>query len=169
MTLPIESEASRQRDGSGALRAEIRRAAFWPFIAAVLLLYFGFSGGDWVITSTSTTYKVGAYCVIYAMKAGGVALALVTLILLLGLPLGLALDAVAAVLIGAAFLIGGGLMGLRGDMQGLLYVVFGIVFIAAGRNSFGEYRRISPSHRVTTAGGLPLFGGGASDSRGPDQ
>jgi hypothetical protein len=82
----------------------------------------------------------------------------------------LAVDGALSVLIGVGLALGGGLMLIQGGSNHVLYIIFGAIFVFAGRNSLNEFRRLRGATRPTvTAGGLPLFGDVPSDKAGPDQ
>jgi hypothetical protein len=165
-TEPRSGEVSPQR----ATVAGIRNTAFWAFIAAVLLLYFGFQLKPPSSMEESGAWLIGGNVLVYVMRIGGFALVLAGMLLVLGVRIGLALDGAFSILIGLGMAIGGALLLIEGGANHILYVIFGVIFIFAGRSSLLEYRRLGvETARNTSAAGLTLFGGGdPRDERGPD-
>ncbi|HEY3243063.1 MAG TPA: hypothetical protein VGM03_06895 [Phycisphaerae bacterium] len=149
---------------------QIRNSAFWAFIAAALLLYFGFQVKPPSSASESGSWLIGGNILVYTMRIGGFSLLLAGVLLVIGTLIGLAVDGALSVLIGVGLALGGGLMLIQGGSNHVLYIIFGAIFVFAGRNSLNEFRRLRGATRPTvTAGGLPLFGDVPSDKAGPDQ
>ncbi len=171
-TDPAAAHQARSYD----VAASVRGAAFWAFVAAALLLYFSFGRGlePREFTDDNWAWHVGDHLTIYTMRIGGILSLLAGLVLLAGLRVGLVLDGVFAILIGLGLAIGGVFIFKDGDrFNAGLYIVFGLVFINAGRNSLSEYRRLGAiagagPFGASSAGGLPLFGDAPKDTQGPD-
>jgi len=134
----------------------VRSNAVWAGIGAALLLYFGYS--TVFLSSDAWTVRAGALVIQYTLKAGGWALALATAWLATGMRPALRFDAVVSVLIGVGFLSGGALLLVAGpDLQSMLYVVFAVMFLGAGRNSWREHALLSRTEAVTS--GVELLSG----------
>jgi hypothetical protein len=121
------------------VKRRVRSMALWAGIGAVLLLYFGYSSTFG--TFDTLTLQVGTAILEYTFKIGGWGLALATVGLAIGQRAALAYDALVTALIGVCFLAGGGsgLVGGAGSFS-VLYILFGVIFVSAGRHSWLEYR-----------------------------
>ncbi|MHC4092241.1 MAG: hypothetical protein ACYSVY_18545 [Planctomycetota bacterium] len=125
------------------IKQRVRSVALWAGIAAVLMLYFGYRTAFF---SSSESERIAALILEYTLKVGGWGMAVSAAWLLTGMPRALLADAVASVAIGVCF-VAGGLLYLFPSMSlvGILYPVFGIMFIGSGRNNWREYAALAPS------------------------
>ncbi len=122
-------------------RSEFARGnAIYAAIGAALLLYYGFGVGL-VGTSGSAVYNVSVDVCTLAMKSGGVAMACIAAACMAGIAKALLFDAVVAIGIGVVFALCGATWLLTtGDWEGLLFLVFGAMFISSGRQCWNAYR-----------------------------
>ncbi len=125
--------------GTGRYDADVRGEALWAGIAAGLLLYYGFGSG-WTTTSTGTVL------VDIATRGGGVAMVLSALLLLTGWRGALLFDGIASMIIGAALCLSVP-FGLT-----VLYLIFGILFLASGWRNVRTYRDLRRLSRLADAG-----------------
>lgn len=121
------------------LAAAARSQAPWAAIAAVTMLYFGFT--------MAFVDDLGAQVVGYTLRGGGVAMALSAAFLATGKPFSLLFDGVVAMLIGIGLAVGGVMWFVEirtVDFQGILEIVFGYIFFTSGKRSFSDYARVCP-------------------------
>jgi hypothetical protein len=114
----------------------VRSNALYAAIAAVLMLFYGFSG-EWV--AAAATLEV-------TLKMGGIAMALSTVLLLTGRPFALLYDGIATMVVGGGL----ALSGIRWcvdiqavDFNAALKFVFAALFISSGRRSYRIYKAIT--------------------------
>ncbi|MCH7527422.1 MAG: hypothetical protein IID39_08300 [Planctomycetes bacterium] len=120
-------------DSSEQVTARVRQNAFSAAIAAALMLYYGFGGGEWIYPEEGFA-RAGGYVFVFTLKIGGLAMLASALGSALGTLHALVFDAVCSILIGALFILGSLLMLLGGSMgfNLILYAMFGVMFITAG-------------------------------------
>lgn len=132
-----------------------RDNAMYAGFAALLMLYYGFHVGL-VGYSDSAIYNTSVSICDWTMKIGGIALAAIAVGGAAGIAEVLAVDAVVSLVIGASFLFCGLIWLLtQGDWEGLLFIVFGGMFLNAARgcwNSFRGGRQYLPVAPVQDAG-----------------
>ncbi|UCF33374.1 MAG: hypothetical protein JSV78_13680 [Phycisphaerales bacterium] len=132
----------------------VRANAFTAAIAAALLIYFGCfhlsadQGGG--------LFGIAATALVWTLRIGGVAFALLALLSLTGQLFTLAIDAVVSiavgimlVLTGIGLLVGGG-----GMLQPVISVVCAWLFIGAGVRNWRDFRLVS-GHKVRAYGPHP--------------
>jgi len=154
-------------------------------IGALLMLGYGWGMGGFSSLSSAGGFYIAAVSVFNGMlKFGGIAMAVSAAICLTGKAVGLLTDAVVSgicglVMVGCAVIwiaSGGGF-----DMQDLLILIFGGLFISGARRSLSEYRSVQPTAApsVARAGNVesqpphpasirPASLGGADDEPPPD-
>lgn len=116
------------------------RAEFWPCaISAVLLSYFGFAVFEF--QPVTDLFRIGDAIFNYALRIGGVGMALAAAAALTGFSLALLFNAVLSVAIGAALTVGGGFMIAGGGMalNQILYLIFGAMFVSGGLRNGRDY------------------------------
>lgn len=116
-----------------------RGNAAYAAIAAALLLYYGF-GLPMKGISDSAMYNLSVDVATWTMKIGGIGMALVVLGSLIGRPEALLADAVLSGLIGLSFVLTGVVRFVWGNTQGLLFLIFGLMFVSAARTCWRVYR-----------------------------
>ena len=137
---------------SATIRQRVRATAVWAGIGAALLLYFGYT--YIFFSSDEPAARIGTVILQNTLQLGGWALVVATVGLAVGMRQALIYDAVVTALIGLCFVTGGVLWLVAGvGFQGLLYVVFGVVFVSAGRNSWREYAWVSAAAAVPSVAG----------------
>jgi hypothetical protein len=105
-------------------------------LAAALLLYYGFA--RLAVPEVDSRFALGNLIFVYALRAGGIAMAVSAAWSMTGLVSALLFDATASVLIGVGFAVGDVIM--RSDGGGsLLHLIFAIMFILAGVRSGREW------------------------------
>ncbi len=125
--------------GASTIRQRVRGLAIWAGVGAALLLYFGYAYG-FVYPADDRAAQVGALLLAGALKGGGWAMAGATLWLATGRRAALIGDAVVTALVGLLFAVGGALWLVSGvNLQGVLFVVFGAIFVQSARGSWREY------------------------------
>lgn len=143
--------ADDQRYATSPFSRSMSEIAFSAFIGAALMLYVGF-GMNLSGVSDSAFYNGSVAAFTWTMKIGGIAMGAVALLLWAGLRPALLVDAVLAAAIGAV-LMGTGLVWMaNGDMQGILNLVFGVLFLGAAKTSWQAHRFASG----VQAGGFPV-------------
>ncbi|OWY71676.1 hypothetical protein B7486_08370 [cyanobacterium TDX16] len=117
-------------------------------IGALLMLGYGWGmGGFSALGSASNLYTAAVALFNGMLKFGGIAMAISAAICLTGRSVGLLTDAVVSgicgiVMVGCAVIwitSGGGI-----DMQDLLILIFGGLFVSGARRSLSEYRSVQP-------------------------
>ncbi len=152
---------SVQRPVSHAARRQMRQTALSALVAACLMLFFGFG---WNLTGISgdRAYDLSVAVFGWTLRIGGLAMLVSATLCGAGLRWSLAADAVFSGLI--ALLLG--LTGLAwlafGNWQGLLSVVFGVLFVNAARQSWAGHREIAAGKPAAAMPG-PDAQGGATD------
>ena len=151
----MKDEGGRMRDerasagasyvSEQAVKQRIRGTAIWSAVAAGLMLYYTYSGGGW---DKSKIESISVWMFVLTLELGGWAMALSTLLLLTGIRPALAFDAVASAVIGLFLLASGLLMFSLGGLQPVLNVVFGVIFIGAGRRSWQEHQLLRAPSRI---------------------
>lgn len=132
-------------------RVEAARANAWQSaLPAVLMLYYGFFQETSGI-SNSELYNRSVTVFFVTLKLGGCALAVVAGLSALGLPLALAADGVLSIVCGALFVACGVIWALNSDMQGLLLLLFGAMFLSSGRAAWTTYQQFSAVEPVEWA------------------
>ncbi len=116
--------------------------AFWTALVAMLMLYYGWMVGGWVYPATaSSTYITALDAFDWMLKIGGGCFLVVAIICLIGLRIGLLLDAIVSLACGLTFItccaiwiVGDGL-----NLQNLVYLAFGALFLNAARRTAGSF------------------------------
>lgn len=116
---------------SEQVTARVRQNVIPAGIAALLMLYFSYSGGGFVDPEGGDAFAIGGMIFICTLKYGGFAMLAAALWSLSGMRVALLFDAVCSVLIGLLLCTSGGLM-MAGGGSGFLYVVFGVLFLWGG-------------------------------------
>jgi hypothetical protein len=120
-----------------AFRQRVRGTAFWAIIGGGLMLYFGI--GPWVIPTISPLYTAAAQAYIWTLRIGGGAMIAVAALCLTGWSLALLVDAVACAWIAMVLALTGAVFLSNGETNGLLSLVFAIMFGGAGRQSWNTF------------------------------
>ncbi len=136
----MDSDTLQARRDS--VQERVRKAAPATLIGAVLMLYFGFvhlarpDGVD--------VFHRAALVLYYTLRIGGIALGVTTLLLYVGRPVALVIDAVLAIPAGAIIAICGLLMLLdNGEALNSVILIFcGGSFVSSGFHNAREYWRI---------------------------
>lgn len=117
--------------------SRVRAHAFTSALGAALLLYVGY---QFIVPSQDSRFALGGRITVLALRVGGVGFAVATAVALLGRPTALLLDAVCSVGVGVSLCLGAALM-MSDQGSGLLYIIFGALFIGAGLRSGREWRQ----------------------------
>ncbi len=146
---PVPSGVPRTRAVS------MSQNAIYAFIAAGLMLYFGYPPSSWSVPADSAaSYQIAAWTFVYTLVIGGVAMVVTGLLLFTGQRIALAVDAVASGLIGLLLIGCGVVMGVNGDSWGFWYVIFGVMFGASARGAWADFQALRPVQVIR-----PLEGG----------
>lgn len=123
--------------------AIVRRNAGPAALAAALMIYFGFF--SLLYPTGSDLFSICGKILYFTLRIGGVAMAIVALWCMVGQRHALLADAVASVIIGGLLIATGIGMFVDGGgaMQSVLYVVFGGMFVSAGRHNWHHYSSIT--------------------------
>jgi hypothetical protein len=133
--------------------------ALWIGIVAVLMLYFGWGVGL-VGISDNAFYNTTVDIFYWMLKIGGICLLAAAILCFAGLRIGLLLDAVVSAVCGlimvscsAYWLIDEGV-----NLQYVLYVLFGVMFLNAARRSWSSYTATGPGQPDEPSGGQGWLG-----------
>ncbi len=109
--------------------------AIWAGVAALLMLYFGWGSGL-VGISDDAFYNATVAVFVWMLRIGGICMLVVTGVCLLGLRVGLLLDAGVSGLCGLVLVLCGGYWTLHDGfgLQDVLYIVFGFMFLGTARS-----------------------------------
>lgn len=118
-------------------RRRVRATAFWALIGGGLMVWFG--SGGWVIPSISPIYTATATAFVWTLKIGGGVMLAVAALCLTGAGVALLFDAVACMVIALLLAVCGAVFMTNGELNGLLMLVFAVMFGAAGRQSWGAF------------------------------
>jgi len=130
----------------------VRRNTIAAAVAALLLCYYGYYGlAEPVVTDLFTRSHWLFY---HTLRIGGVLMGVIAVWSITGMVQALAVDGVVACLIGVLFaLAGGGMLidsGGAVGMNTILIIIFGMMFVGAGRRSWQTFRHLSSGGRVVT-------------------
>lgn len=135
---PMQSTTDNQGPArSTPLRYQMRQTAISAAIAAVLMLFFGFTYG-FEGEIEPTAYSISQAVFLATLRIGGILMALSALLLVLGVRFALLLDAIFAGLIGVA-LLGVGIVWIAIGIiaiDSVLLVLFGGMFLHSARQSW---------------------------------
>ena len=124
------------------LVTRVRENALSAAIAAILLSYYGFS----VLAEPTGTgaFERAALVFYHTLRIGGVMMALIAVLSIVGVRVALLLDAIASVGIGMLFAVTGIVMFADGGtgLQPLLNVLFGAMFVSSGVRNGRHFRRL---------------------------
>ena len=126
---------------AAAIRSAVRRNTIWAAGAAVIMLYYGLYhglGGD-PQPDLPARFRIGSWLVLYSLQIGGGLMVLSAILSLTGAGPALLFDALASVVIGACLAAAGMLLMSGIEMQSLLLILFGAVFIHSGYRNWREY------------------------------
>jgi len=129
-----------------AFRQQVRGTAFWAAVGGGLMLYFGL--GEWIVPAISPRYTAVAHTYIWTLRIGGGTMLAVAVLCLTGWGPALLLDAVACGLIAVLLTLCGAVFLRNGEANGLLSLVFALLFGAAGRQSWNSF--VGRPRRVET-------------------
>jgi len=133
--------------------ARVRTNAWYAGIAAALMILFGYGVGL-VFASEGWLANLAGKTILYTLQGGGILLALVAVLCLMGLPQALYLDAFVSTLIGLAFILGSLGRVIGGDSFALFYGLLGAMFLhSAVRN----YRDASAASAFDAGEGRPRW------------
>ncbi len=123
-----------------------RQNALWAGIGAMLMLYYGWRVGLQG-TTPSNFYNTTVDVFDWMLKFGGIGLAIVAVLCFVGQRVGLLLDVFVSGICGtimilcAVYWLGYGLMHGSGvDLQDLLFLIFGGMFVSSARGCWTAYR-----------------------------
>lgn len=126
--------------------ARVRKNVLNAAIAAALMLYFAYSGGGYIMPEGDDAIAVGGAIFIRTLKLGGFAMLAASLGSLTGVRHALLFDGVCSMIIGLLFCASGVLMMIGGG-GGVLYIVFGVMFLVAGARNASEWAALAPPPR----------------------
>lgn len=127
-----------RRSVAGAVRSN----AIWAAISAALFYWFGYYGAGTPLEE-GTVFAYGAWTLIYTLRIFCIVFAVIAALCLTGEPWVLLVDGIASLLAGFGLLLSGVMeMSGGGGMNSMLIVIFGVVFMAAGKRLFGEYQTL---------------------------
>lgn len=133
-----------------------RQNALWAGIGAMLMLYYGWRVG-FQGTTSSDFYNATVEFFDWMLKIGGACLAVVAVLCFAGRRVGLLLDVFVSGICGtvmvlcALYWLGYGLMHGSGvDLQDLLFLIFGGMFVSAARGCWTAYRASAAAGRRQT-------------------
>jgi hypothetical protein len=139
---PVQSTIENQGPArSTPLRYQMRQTAISAAIAAVLMLFFGFTYG-FEGEIEPTAYSISQAVFLATLRIGGILMVLSALLLVLGVRSALLLDAIFAGLIGVA-LLGVGIVWIAIGIiaiDSVLLVLFGGMFLHSARQSWLGHR-----------------------------
>jgi len=131
-----------EHEGPADPRVNAARANVWhALLPAGIMLVYGFVYySDVSGTSNSEIYNRAVTVFGATLKIGGVLMVAVTAACAIGMPAALLLDAIVSVGCGGTFAACGLIWLITvGDLQGILLLVFGIIFLASGWSSWNLY------------------------------
>lgn len=127
----------------------VRRNTTPAVIAALLLGYYGF----FTLAEPDGTdlYSQCNWLFYHTLRIGGVLMGLMAVWSLTGMALALVVDGVVSMVIGALFALTGGGMLLDGGvgLNTILIIIFGMMFVGAGRRNLLTFRHLSAGGRVS--------------------
>jgi hypothetical protein len=129
-----------------ALLGQMRQTAINALIAAALMLFFGYRSWSAGLSATSDApplYALSVTAFVWTLLAGGGAMLLSALLCFSGLGFALIADAVMTGVVGALFiLIGGVQLAYEGtaNLTALLLVIFGVLFLRSAWMSWCMHR-----------------------------
>jgi hypothetical protein len=142
-----------------AARQQMGLVAFSALIGAALMLYVGF-GRNLRGISDSNLYNLSVDAFTWAMKIGGCLMAAMAVLLWAGWRHSLVADAVLAAAIGAVMLMCGGIWMMHSDLQGMLLIIFAMLFLNSAKGSWEGHRAMMESVASTGFEVLPAGSGG---------
>ena len=121
-------------------KIRVRQNAGSCGIAAALMIYFGFF--SLLEPSGTDLFSRANWAFFHTVRIGGVAMAVLALWSLTGARLSLIVDAVVSIAIGVLLALTGVVMLIDGGgtLQSVLNVMFGWMFVSAGRANWGVYQ-----------------------------
>lgn len=130
-------------DSIGHVRREeftrrVRGTAFWAAIAGGLMLYFG--RFEFESRLDSQVYAAAIDARMWTLRIGGGCMLFVTVLCLAGSGVGLLVDALACAGVAVMLALTGGAFLINRDSEGILSLIFALVFGAAGWRSWQDYR-----------------------------
>ncbi|MCZ6817790.1 MAG: hypothetical protein O7F76_13975 [Planctomycetota bacterium] len=138
-----------------------KQNAVWAGIAALLMLYYGWGTGGWLIPANSTAFFEATFNWFdWMLKIGGICMAVVAVLCFLGLRVALLIDVVVSGLCGSIlilcpvywmFIVGPGL-------QNIVFVIFGGMFVNTARGCWTAYRESGGTVGTATRKQGGLFG-----------
>ena len=120
--------------------SRVRQNAGSCAIAAGLLIFFGFFYGLAEPTGTDLFSRANGLF-LHAIRAGGIAMAVLAALSLTGQRLVLLIEAVVSIALGIVFALTGAAMLIDGGapLQPALNIMFGWMFVSAGRRNWSDY------------------------------
>ena len=142
----MDEIASVNRDNAGE---KARQAAATTLVGAGIMLFFGF----WYLgrpVGDDIFHRAGLV-LYYTLRIGGLAFVGIAILLYLGRPVGLLLDAIAALPCGATLPACGVLMLTDGGdwLNSFILIFGGISFLPTGWRNLQTYREIRSGHRIS--------------------
>lgn len=143
------------RPPTADVSARVRHNAGSAGLAALCLLFFGFF--RFAPPTVTNLFTLGDAIFNYTLRAGGVAMGVIALWLLLGRPITLIVDAVATIAIGVLLALSAVMMILGGGfgLNQILYIVFGATFLASGVRIGRDYFLMARAGATTSSSSQP--------------
>jgi hypothetical protein len=129
----LNSEEDRRRQ----VVARVRSNGWYAGFAAALLLFFGYGAGL-SIPAKGGLYTLAGQAFIYTLQAGGILMALVAVLCLIGLRQALYLDALVSLLIGTVMALSSLVQLLHGEYYAILYLLIAAMFLRAAVRNYQE-------------------------------
>ncbi len=135
-------------------RAVLNQTAMYAAIAAALMLFFGFLR-PYDVAQGTRLYVTSVFATNWLLRIGGLSLLGAAILCWSGLTVGLAVDALVSAIVGLA-LSGVGIIWISdGDYEGLLFLIFALLFLSAARHSWTQFVALSRTAASRTSVKVP--------------
>ncbi len=124
--------------------ARVRQNTVSAGIAAALLLYFSYGGGRFNVPDGDDAVAIGGAILIHTLKLGGFAMLAAAIWSASGSRHALIFDGLCSMIVGVLFIVSGAMMMIGGG-GGVLYIIFGVMFIVAGKRNASEWAALAPA------------------------
>lgn len=122
--------------------ARVRSNGWYAAFAAALLLFFGYGVGL-AFPAKGGLYTLACQAFIYTLQAGGILMALVAALCLIGLRQALYLDAFVSLLIGTVMALSSLVQLLHGDFYAVLYLLIAAMFLRSAARNYQEAQTVT--------------------------